>query len=232
VYELTSKRRYLAKAEAIFRHLTTGWDDTFGGGLWWTTDRTYKNAITNELFGLLAVRLYSFTERRDYLTWAQREWQWFAASGLINDGLTSSGVNNGGATWTNNQGVVLGFLAGLHTATGSPEFLSAGSTIAQAALTSLTTDGILTEPGEANGDHVQFKGIFVRNLRVFATVADLPEYREFILTNAASAWDHARDEAGHVGYRWQGPFDAADPARQSSALDLLTTAVALDAPQS
>jgi hypothetical protein len=35
-----------------------------------TADRTYKNAITNELFGLLAVRLYSFTERRDYLTWA------------------------------------------------------------------------------------------------------------------------------------------------------------------
>jgi predicted alpha-1,6-mannanase (GH76 family) len=237
-YELTSKRRYLAKAEAIFRHLTTGWDDTFGGGLWWTTDRTYKNAITNELFGLLAVRLYSFTERRDYLTWAQREWQWFAASGLINssglinDGLTSSGVNNGGATWTYNQGVVLGFLAGLHTATGSPEFLSAGSTIARAALTSLTKDGILTEPGEASGDHVQFKGIFVRNLRAFAAVADLPEYREFIVANAASAWDRARDEAGHVGYRWQGPFDAADPARQSSALDLLTAAVALDAPQS
>jgi predicted alpha-1,6-mannanase (GH76 family) len=235
-YELTSKRRYLRKAEAIFQYLTTGWDDTFGGGLWWNTDRTYKNAITNELFGLLAVRLYSFTERRDYLTWAQREWEWFAASGLINssglinDGLNSAGANNGGTTWTYNQGVVLGFLAGLHTATGSGDCLSVGSTVARAAMTSLTTDGILTEPGAASGDHVQFKGIFIRNLRALAAVADLPEYREFILANAASAWDNARDSAGHVGYHWQGPFDAADAARQSSALDLLTAAQALTPP--
>jgi predicted alpha-1,6-mannanase (GH76 family) len=236
-YELTSRRCYLARAEAIFKYLTTGWDDTFGGGVWWNTRRDYKNAITNELFGLLAVRLYSFTRRRDYLTWAQREWQWFAASGLINssglinDGLTSAGVNNGGPTWTYNQGVVLGLLAGLHAATGSAEYLQAGAPIARAAIASLCDDGILTEPGEASGDHVQFKGIFVRNLRVFATASEMPEYREFIQANAASVWKNARNESGHVGYRWQGPFDAADAARQSSALDLLTAAALLDGVQ-
>ena len=68
---------------------------------------------------------------------------------------------------------------------------------AEAALRSLTVDGILTEPGqgEPNGDLVQFKGIFVRNLRAFAAVAPVPVYREFVLANAASAWDRARNGA-------------------------------------
>jgi hypothetical protein len=229
-HDLTGDRRYLAAAEGIFRHMTSGWDD----GMWWSAARDYKNAITNELFGLLAVRLFLITERRDYMSWARREWNWFTASGmtgpsgLVNDGLTADGRNNGGLTWTYNQGVILGFAAGMHAATGSREYLDAGSVIARATLGSLTSDGVLTEPsGEPNGDVVQFKGIFVRNLRVFANAEQVPGYREFVLVNAASAWDRARDDSDHIGYRWQGPFDRADAARQSSALDLFNAAAAL-----
>jgi len=230
-HELTQDADYLLAAGEIFRYMTSGWDDP---GMWWTTRRDYKNAITNELFGLLAVRLHFFTERRDYLSWAQREWQWFAASGminpssLVNDGLTPSGENNGGTTWTYNQGVVLGFLAGLHAVSGSAECLDAGSAIAQAALSSLTSDdGVLTEPGTPSRDTVQFKGIFLRNLRIFAAATDILGYRDFVLANATAAWDLARNDANEFGYRWQGPFDSADAARQSSALDLLNAAAAL-----
>lgn len=232
-YGLTSDRFYLARAEAIFQYMTTGWDATFGGGTWWTTRRDYKNAVSNELFGLLAVRLYLITRQADYLDWALREWAWLDASGmigpsgLVNDGLNSSGVNNDGTTWTYNQGIVLGFLAGLHTATGSRDYLEAGTRIARAVLTSLTEDGIVTEPGPASGDTVLFKGIFVRNLRVFAEIADLSGYREFVLANAASAWDRARNGSDQIGFRWQGPFDSADAGRQTAALDLFTAAAAL-----
>jgi hypothetical protein len=51
---------------------------------------------------------------QSYLSWAQREWEWFSSSGLIgpdglvNDGLTAACQNNGGTTWTYNQGVILG----------------------------------------------------------------------------------------------------------------------------
>jgi predicted alpha-1,6-mannanase (GH76 family) len=232
-FDLSAERRYLSAAEAIFRHMITGWDETFGGGVWWSRRRDYKNAITNELFGLLAARLYMRTERRSYLSWAHRCWEWFVASGmigpsgLINDGLSPAGRNNGGTTWTYNQGVVLGLLADLYSATSDRSYLSAGLVTAGAALRSLTLDGILTEPGrgEPNRDLVQFKGIFARNLRAFAALAPVPGYREFTLANASSAWDRARNASDQFGYRWQGPFDRADAGRQSAALDLLNSAI-------
>src|ERR1039457_5719677 len=49
-----------------------------GGGLWWNTERKYKNASTNELFLTLAARLHQRVPGHgDYLTWALREWEWF-----------------------------------------------------------------------------------------------------------------------------------------------------------
>ncbi|MGD0554161.1 MAG: glycoside hydrolase family 76 protein [Streptosporangiaceae bacterium] len=225
-HDLTGSPAYLSAAADIFDHMTSGWDD----GMWWRAARDYKNAITSELFGLLAARLFLRSKRRDYLSWASRCWDWFAASGmlgpsgLVNDGLTPDGRNNGGTTWTYNQGVLLGFLAELHTATGSGDLLEVGRGVAQAAFSSLTEDGILTEPGIPDGDRIQFKGIFVRNLRRFAAVTDVPGYREFIQANAASVWSRARNSSDELGFRWQGPFDTADAARQSSALDLLTAA--------
>jgi len=234
-FDLVADRRYLSAAEAIFRHMITGWDETLGGGVWWSQRRDYKNAITNELFGLLAVGLHARTARPDCLSWARRSWEWFAASGmigpsgLINDGLTPDGRNNGGTTWTYNQGVVLGFLAGLYSATSDRSYLSAGSVTAEAALRALTVDGVLTEPGPGtpSGDLVQFKGIFVRNLRAFASLAPIAGYREFVLANASSAWERARNDADQFGYNWAGPFDRADAGRQASALDLLNAAIGM-----
>lgn len=232
-HELTGHRRYLDLAVSIFSHMTTGWDQTFGGGIWWRVPRDYKNAIANELFGLLAARLHNRTGAPEYLDWALREWTWFdgsgmiGPSGLVNDGLTSDGRNNGGTTWTYNQGVLLGFLAELHTATSDRSYLDAGSSVAEAVRRSLTSDGILVEPGDANGDRVQFKGVFMRNLRVLAAAVELPWYREFVLANASSAWDNARNDSDQIGYRWEGPFDQADAGRQGSALDLFNAALVI-----
>ena len=53
------------------------------------------------------------------------------------------------------------------------------------------------------------------------------DYRAFILANASSVWDYGRNAANQFGLRWAGPFDRADAARQSSALDVLIAATAL-----
>ena len=125
-YDLTGEGRYLHAAERIFARNVAGWDGTCGGGLWWNTDRKYKNAITNELFLTLAARLSQRTPdpAGRYREWALRAWDWFCAAGLIgpgglvNDGLTAGCQNNGRTTWTYNQGVILGGLASLHQITG------------------------------------------------------------------------------------------------------------------
>jgi predicted alpha-1,6-mannanase (GH76 family) len=247
-YDLTGDDRYLAAARTIFANLVTGWDSTCGGGVWWNTDRKYKNAISNELFLLLAARLHQrcASDHDSYLDWARREWEWFDASGLIgadglvNDGLTAGCENNGGVTWTYNQGVILGGLAALHEITGETAYLARGETIADAALSLLTspaaavTAGILAEPGESatartDGDRPQFKGVFVRNLYDFYRQRPRPAFREFILRNARSIWDNNRNPKNQLGLHWAGPFDRADACRQSAAVDALNAAVPLAA---
>jgi predicted alpha-1,6-mannanase (GH76 family) len=247
-YDLTGDARYLTAARTIFDNLVTGWDGTCGGGVWWNTDRKYKNAISNELFLTLAARLHQrFGSDHDfYVNWALREWDWLHASGLIganslvNDGLTAECENNGGVTWTYNQGVILGGLAALYEITGENAFLRQGEAIADAALSLLTspasavTPGILVEPGESatartDGDRPQFKGVFVRNLYDFYRQSPRPAYREFILGNARSIWDNNRNRRNQFGLCWAGPFDRADACRQSAAMDALNAAVPLAA---
>jgi predicted alpha-1,6-mannanase (GH76 family) len=249
-HDLTGEDRYLHAAERIFARNVAGWDGTCGGGLWWNTDRKYKNAITNELFLTLAARLSQRTPdpAGRYREWALRAWDWFCSAGLIgpgglvNDGLTAGCQNNGRTTWTYNQGVILGGLAALHQITGDQGYLDTGRSLADAALATLTTPaeaspgGILVEPseqpgdaGRRYGDDTQFKGIFVRYLHDFHAVRPHPAYREFFLRNAQSLWANARNEENQFGMRWSGPFDRAGASVQSSALDALNAATAVTA---
>jgi predicted alpha-1,6-mannanase (GH76 family) len=240
-YDLTREERYLGAARTIFAHNAAGWDDTCRGGLWWNQDRKYKNAITNELFLALAAALARRApgDAGGYRGWALRAGEWLLGSGmigpsgLVNDGLTAACENNGDTTWTYNQGVILGGLADLYQITGDRAYLERGQSVADAALRELTGPaGILAEPGEAaaagsRGDHTQFKGIFVRYLYDFYQRNPRPAYRDFILANARSLWENARNAGNQFGLRWAGPFDRADASRQSSALDALNAAAGL-----
>ncbi len=236
-YDLTGNSDYLNAAKIIFTDMTGGWDSTCSGGIWWSKARTYKNAIANELFLTVGARLHNRTPGDgglgSYLDWAEREWNWFAASGminssnLINDGLTSSCRNNGETTWTYNQGVILGGLTDLYKATWDASLLSEAQTIATAAITSsllVNSDGILVEPCQTSNcgnDAPQFKGIFAKNLYYLFTADQDASYHKFLLTNADSIWAHDRDNLNQFGLHWTGPFDTADGSRQSAAEDAI-----------
>ena len=140
-YDLTGESQYLEAARVIFARNLAGWDDVCGGGMWWNTRRTYKNAVTNELFITLAAQLHERTPGdQEYLSWALRGWEWLTGraligrSGLVNDGLRADCANNGGTAWTYNQGVILGGLAVLYDITGDRDYLRHGEFIADAAL--------------------------------------------------------------------------------------------------
>jgi predicted alpha-1,6-mannanase (GH76 family) len=238
-YDLTHTRQYLDMAASIFTDMSGGWDATCGGGIWWSKDKAYKNAIANELFLSVAAHLANRVASRDragYLAWAKREWAWFQQSGminsqnLINDGLNlTTCKNNGQNTWTYNQGVILGALVELNHAQPSPQLLETAQTIANAALTHLTdSNGILHDTCEPNcgADGVQFKGIFARNLMALSFAAPNPAYVTFASTNAESIWNHSRDSSNAFGQVWSGPFDAENAGSQGSALDAFVAAYA------
>ena len=242
-YELTHDARYLEMSETIFADMSGGWDDgACGGGIWWKKPKQYKNAIANELFLSVAAKLASLTQDREkkakYLDWAQREWKWFAVSGminsenLVNDGLDGACHNNHRTTWTYNQGVIIGGLTTLSKLSGDPKVLEVAQSIALSAIARLTDlDGVLhdsCEPGRCGNDAPQFKGIFVRNLGVLNSAAPLPGFRAFFRRNAESIWKN-RDADDRFGVVWSGASDLKTAATQVSALDALVAAAEAEA---
>ena len=242
-YDLTRDNRYLAMSELIFADMADAWDNTCGGGIWWSKDRKYKNAIANELFLSVAAHLANRTAgaaRSQYLEWGRKEWTWFQASGminaqhLVNDGLNIEQTggqrctNNGRTTWTYNQGVILGGLQELSSANQDPGLVDAAQTIATAAVTQLVdAQGVLHDPCEprCGADGVQFKGIFVRNLVLLANARS--RYQAFVDTNANAIWKDAQGPGFQLSERWSGPFDSASAASETSALDALVGAATL-----
>ncbi len=242
-YDLTQDTRYLDMAKTIFQDITGGWGEPCGGGVWWDKSHTYKNAIANELFLTIAVRLYLRTTTQAYLDWATREWAWFQQSKminpqhLVNDGLTvlaasNTCTNNGKQGWTYNQGVILGGLVDLSLAMHDGAYLAVAREIANAAIAALgNAQGILTEPGSGGPDLPQFKGIFMRNLAYLYSFDGQPNHLTFIQKNAQSLLQYDRTLSNQFGYAWAGPFDTADAARQTSALDALNAAMRVSSPE-
>jgi predicted alpha-1,6-mannanase (GH76 family) len=245
-YDATQENAYLELAEGIFEALTQQWPTSCGnGGIWWSSPHKVINAIANELFLSLAAHLANrVPSNKDYyVDWAQKEWEWFQASGminsqnLINDGLTTSCQNNGAQVWTYNQGVILGGLVELHRATAtsnstaSASYLHTANLIATAAIANLTTSsGVLRESCEPNcgTDGTQFKGIFMRNLQLLNSVSPNATYQNVTQASANSIW--ANDNSGQnlFSVSWSGPFvNPANASTQCSAMDALVAAAAL-----
>jgi predicted alpha-1,6-mannanase (GH76 family) len=241
-YDETGNGEYLSMAETIFAAMTGAWDTTAcDGGVWWSTSRKYKNAIPNELFLTIAAALANRTSgiaSAGYLHWAQKEWTWFKQSGminaqsLVNDGLTSADphacANNGRTTWSYNQGVIVGGLVELYRANQDPTLLPQAESIADATLVHLTTPGgVLSDRSVSGRDAPQFKGVFLRNLMALYAVMPKQQYKAFAEANARSILANDQGPSAQFGALWQGPFDSADATRQTSALDALIAAAAM-----
>ena len=236
-YDLSGNTTYLSMAKTIFNTMTNAWDSHCNGGLWWSTAKSYKNAIPNELFLLAAIRLHQRTPTDGsgypgYFYWATNEWGWFQASGmingqnLVNDGLTSNCLNNAESTWTYNQGVLIGGLTDLYKTTGSNAYLNQAQAIANAVTTALVDgNGVLEEASPCNptcggGDVPEFKGIGARYMAYLYDETHNPAYYSLLYKSAHAIWFNDRNNSisNQLGMSWDGPFDSADGARQSSAI--------------
>ncbi|KAI4135139.1 MAG: hypothetical protein LQ347_000927 [Umbilicaria vellea] len=81
--------QWLALAQAVFNLQAARWDDTTcNGGLRWQVfafnkGYDYKNSISNGGFFQLAARLARYTGNQTYADWAEKTWDWWAASQLV-----------------------------------------------------------------------------------------------------------------------------------------------------
>ncbi|MFF4248548.1 glycoside hydrolase family 76 protein [Streptomyces sp. NPDC001822] len=233
-YDLTGDRRYLDTARADADHMYANWNSTCGGGVRWSTNGNYKNAITNELFLQLTSALHNrIPGDTVYLDRAKSEWRWFQGSGMINgdrminDGLDDACVNNGQTAWTYNQGVILGALTEFHRATGDSGLLTTARGLADASTVRLQVGGVLREPGEGDGctgDGPSFKGAYVRGLGALnRRLSDHP-YAPALTRWANSAYDRDRNALDQYGPHWSGGGGTTGYGCQQSVLDLLNAA--------
>ncbi|HWC78771.1 MAG TPA: glycoside hydrolase family 76 protein [Pseudonocardiaceae bacterium] len=231
-YDLTGNSQYLTTARADADHMATYWDSTCNGGVWWSSSKTYKNAITNALYVELNAALHNrISGDSAYLQRAQAGWTWFQNSGMINsgnminDGLTSSCANNGQTAWSYNQGVPLAALNELYKATGNSSYINEARTLANASTTNgtLNPGGILFDNG-GGADVPTFKGVYVRDLGALNNALSDHPYASYLQRQATSAHTSDRNSSDNYDQPWAGPFQQTDAARTQSALDLMNAA--------
>lgn len=124
-YEITGNQTFLDQAQWQFNAVwSRAWDNQLGGGLWWTTDRTSKNACVNGPAAIAAMLLARTTVNTGYRSQADQIYGWLRGT-LVNTstGQVADHIDaNGTKVWwafTYNQGTYAGAAALLYQNTAS-----------------------------------------------------------------------------------------------------------------
>jgi predicted alpha-1,6-mannanase (GH76 family) len=193
------------------------WDTSFtGGGLWWNTDNTYKNAAVNGPAAIGACYLYSIYGDTNYLNKAQAIYAWErrvlvnTSSGSIADGINLGSTTTSGGALTYNQGTFIGAANFLYRATGLPFYYQDAILVGKYTQKNMNSDGILPDGG-TSGDGAGFNSILIRWVARFAKDQNLwPAFGPWLTTNANAAWGFRNaDNLVWENWRAQTPADSS-----------------------
>jgi mannan endo-1,6-alpha-mannosidase len=238
---------WLSLAENVFTDLKSRWDTSrCNGGMKWKIDPSvdgyhYKSTIANGLFFQLAARLARFTGNSDYLSWAEKSWDWVSSVGLIDNKYNVyDGTDDSKGTgcidvdhdqWSYNLGVFLYGAAVLQEYTGDSKWSDRTSGLLGSVGTFLDSNILYENKCEKDGscdvDQQSFKAYLSRWL--VATAVMIPSTRgnitPLILASATGAAVSCSGGSNNqiCGSRWYtNNFDGiSGVGQQLAALDIM-----------
>lgn len=205
IYEITSDKQYLDKAEMIWKFIESGIDEQLGGGIYWCEQKKLsKNTCSNAPGSVYAMKLYNATKNAKYLDHAKALYQWTKQNlqdktdYLYFDNMSLEG-NIGEAKYAYNSGQMLQAAALLHKVTGEEAYLTDAQNIAKAA-----HSHFFEEFTPATGDtfriikrgNTWFSAVMVRGFVELYNIDANPTYINDIQRSLDYAWDNARDAKG------------------------------------
>jgi uncharacterized protein YyaL (SSP411 family) len=110
-YDVTHDPRFLQSARDTQNFVLSGWDNTLGGGVFWSLSHKSKNTCSNAPTAAAALRLYQADGDRTQLDWAEKIRTWTNSKLEDTDGLYWDNVNVAGnvqkTKWTYNTALMI-----------------------------------------------------------------------------------------------------------------------------
>ena len=202
-YQLTGNPTDLTLAQDTFNFIVSGWDtsqtDGCPGGVFWEdAPGSQRNTTANAGGAEVGLELYQLTKgsksnkrRRRDLLWATKMYNWVNTCLAAPGGIFYDHVNPGGSVnttiWSYNQGTMVGAGVLLYQITGTPSYLTAAESTAEAAVSYFGTGTTLQNQGPA------FNAIYFRDLFVLGQIqpnsaysAEAQAYATYMWTQRAS----------------------------------------------
>lgn len=189
VWRDTAKRNF----DAVYAR---GYNDTLGGGLYWTAQDKSKNACVNGPAAIAACLLCQIFNDKSYLTKAEAIYTWERgalfnpSTGAVYDNIRLSG-HIARKAYTYNEGTFIGAADLLWKLTGDTNYLN--DALLAANYTCKKIAHRKTLPDYRSGDAAGFNGIFMRWLARFVEDDHLwPRFYPWMHLNANAAWSARR----------------------------------------
>lgn len=201
-YILTGEQAYLTSAVNNFTMCyNRAWDTSFkGGGLWWRTDNTSKNACVNGPGAIAACLLGEAIGDSSYYSKAKAmiDWEYEnlfnAETGAVYDNVSTSGDMS---TWssTYNQGTFIGACTMLYKYYNDEKYLNAAKiTVEYSSKMGDGARGYLNRE-QNTADLIGFKGILGRWLGYYIKETGDTEQLDWMYRNSVAAWNNRNSDS-------------------------------------
>ncbi|KAJ3287510.1 hydrolase 76 protein [Rhizoclosmatium sp. JEL0117] len=157
--------KYIDVVNNTYFQMLDEWDDSCGGGIFWSRDRTtkkvndayYKSSITNAQHIEMGARLYAYTKNQVYKDYVDRIYTWMKSSSLIDpttyavsDGLDSRSCTLSTDYFSYHSGVLISGLAHMFKATGDTTYLQEAHKHFARIVSYFTINNVLYDPSRGS----------------------------------------------------------------------------------